>query len=603
MRQSKRFTIITFVFGVLLTCGCSRGDDDDASPTIDDVSPTIAASVSPEANAAGWHNVNTTVTFKCADNTSIIFCSEPVLVDMEGDNQVVTGTAVDGAGNRNSVSVTLNLDKTSPVLSNYLPSDGDTLPDPEINLVGKVADPLSDVAKVVCDANGTLHEAVINKGTVDDDYVFACSMPLILGPNVITVDSNDISGNVTSSFLTIHHALPPKIAIDSPNEGEIIILSPTIVTGTIDDASATVIVNNTTASVSNGVFTASVPVENGVNTITAVAQNFAGSGIASVDVLAIVGLNPTVVISLPNSNFVLGGIHDKNFPLTVEGWVRDNRVIGIGPAPVVNVWFNNTIIAATVTKQKTGFCDHDYRCWRYIATMDVEKPNAIQLSIKVEARTGDLTASKEKSGIVDFCYKNNGGAINDDACAASLYQQGGRQQSRRCIENSDGCSAPLGALKDNPVNGILGLTSTAFGINEEPVDADKAKDTFTVFGQKRPSQLPCNRHDECYHQWSPQSRHTISGVVAEKTQCNARFYEDMRAVCQKAYPEVYCPADRIGLLNCPFWHNEKSRCYAWARIYWDSVDADTARYLFPGPYAKWPYGGYLTPSEGCPVIP
>ncbi len=80
--------------------------------------PTITAEASPSPNANGWNNTSVTVTFTCADATSgIATCSSPVTVATEGAGQVVTGTAVDKAGNSASTSVTLNIDKTPPVVT------------------------------------------------------------------------------------------------------------------------------------------------------------------------------------------------------------------------------------------------------------------------------------------------------------------------------------------------------------------------------------------------------------------------------------------------------------------------------------------------------
>ena len=54
------------------------------------------------------------VTFTCADAVSgIKVCPPPMQVPTEGPNQVVTGTAIDTAGNQASASVTLNIDKTA----------------------------------------------------------------------------------------------------------------------------------------------------------------------------------------------------------------------------------------------------------------------------------------------------------------------------------------------------------------------------------------------------------------------------------------------------------------------------------------------------------
>jgi hypothetical protein len=85
---------------------------------VDNTPPAIAATISPPSNAAGWNNSNVTVGFTCSDQTSgIASCPSPVVLAMEGANQVVSGTATDNAGNKATASVTVNLDKTPPIIS------------------------------------------------------------------------------------------------------------------------------------------------------------------------------------------------------------------------------------------------------------------------------------------------------------------------------------------------------------------------------------------------------------------------------------------------------------------------------------------------------
>ncbi len=497
----------------------------------------------------------------------------------------------------------IGIDNDPPILSDFMPSDGETLPDPEVNLTGMVSDPLSGVDTVTCNANNTTEEAFVNteEPLGEGVFVFACSLPLVLGPNFITVQATDIAGNIASSFLTIHHVLRPNVTIDSPGHLSFHFSSPITVTGTVDDPGATVTVNDIPASVTDGAFTASVPLGNGFHTITAVAQNVAGSGSDSVRIFVIVGLSPTVRILSPAQGFVLGAAEPNPVPVTVRGWVRDNRLFP--GEPLITVRFNNSPVTAAVSQGPSAECLSTIRCWTYNAMQEFPSPTGVFLSIEVEAQTGDLTASRQRSGIVDFCVECRGDAcVSGGACGASLFQQGCRQ-SRRCIVNADGCSNPVTPRrKDDPTRGTLGRTSTAFGQPEDPTSPEGA---LTVFGQRRPIQLPCNRHDECYHQRCPQEQ-TRGGVVADKKACNVRFLNDMRAVCKRAYPEAFCPVDRIGLLNCPQWRLEKTRCYAWARRYFAAVQADTLRYFFLGAY-QFPYrseGGdpKLTPCEGCPPI-
>jgi hypothetical protein len=90
-------------------------------------------------------------------------------------------------------------------------------------------------------------------------------------------------------------------------------------------------------------------------------------------------------------------------------------------------------------------------------------------------------------------------------------------------------------------------------------------------------------------------------MVADKLDCSRRFFGDMKAVCGRAYPELVCPAGRIGILNCPKWRLEKSSCYGWARVYFGAVNFDSELYIGGvGPY-KDPQR--LQACIGCPTIP
>lgn len=95
-----------------LTLQIVRPDTGDTTP------PTINATLSPVPNANGWSNGPVTVTFDCADaGSGIATCPAPVVVSGEGANQVISGTASDQAGNTATASVTLNIDKTAPVVT------------------------------------------------------------------------------------------------------------------------------------------------------------------------------------------------------------------------------------------------------------------------------------------------------------------------------------------------------------------------------------------------------------------------------------------------------------------------------------------------------
>ncbi|MEQ1698664.1 MAG: PKD domain-containing protein [Ilumatobacteraceae bacterium] len=81
--------------------------------------PTITASATASANAAGWFNGPVTVHFECGDDLSgVVSCPADVTLSADGFAQSVSGTVVDVAGNVSTVTVSgINIDQTAPVVS------------------------------------------------------------------------------------------------------------------------------------------------------------------------------------------------------------------------------------------------------------------------------------------------------------------------------------------------------------------------------------------------------------------------------------------------------------------------------------------------------
>lgn len=91
-----------------------------ASVLVDRTAPSIAYTFSPAPNNNGWNNSQVTVAFTCADNagdSGILFCPGAQTRASEGAGQQVTGTAIDNAGNKASVTATVNIDETPPAIT------------------------------------------------------------------------------------------------------------------------------------------------------------------------------------------------------------------------------------------------------------------------------------------------------------------------------------------------------------------------------------------------------------------------------------------------------------------------------------------------------
>ena len=87
----------------------------------DNTPPEITATIEPYPNQYGWNNTSVVVTFSCSDLTSgVATCSEPVTLELEGENQKVIGTAVDVAGNQAMTVVTINIDKTAATVNGFI---------------------------------------------------------------------------------------------------------------------------------------------------------------------------------------------------------------------------------------------------------------------------------------------------------------------------------------------------------------------------------------------------------------------------------------------------------------------------------------------------
>jgi hypothetical protein len=86
---------------------------------IDTESPVIIGAATAPPNANGWYKDDVTIHFTASDSASgIDTVTADITITSEGENQSVTGTATDKAGNSASVTVTgISIDKTKPGLS------------------------------------------------------------------------------------------------------------------------------------------------------------------------------------------------------------------------------------------------------------------------------------------------------------------------------------------------------------------------------------------------------------------------------------------------------------------------------------------------------
>ena len=102
---------------------------------------------------------------------------------------------------------------------------------------------------------------------------FTASVPLVEGANTVTATATNAFGEASASTPVTLDTTPPVVTITSPANGSLTAEASTSVTGTVFDASpiASLTVNGVVATLTGSAFSASVPLADGANPITATA--------------------------------------------------------------------------------------------------------------------------------------------------------------------------------------------------------------------------------------------------------------------------------------------------------------------------------------------
>jgi RHS repeat-associated protein len=282
----------------LTIVGTSAGGSNTITPsptiTNDTVPPTIQGTITPAPNAANWNNSNVTVTFACSDTGSgIATCQAPITVSTEGAGQIVTGTAVDKAGNSATANVTVNLDKTAPHFTFTSHTNNQIVTTPQITVSGGSDDAI----------NATVNGVAATVNTSAKTFTSA-PLTLVEKNNSITVSGKDIAGNTGTAAINITlDNIPPHVAITSPANNAVVSGDPAhvAVSGTASDDQTSVTgvkVNDHPATLNaDGTWTIALDLSAAPSpaTITAVATDAAGNTAnASISVVTI----PPPVLSL-----------------------------------------------------------------------------------------------------------------------------------------------------------------------------------------------------------------------------------------------------------------------------------------------------------------
>lgn len=171
---------------------------------IDKTPPTITGAPTTSPNANGWYCTDVVVHFAATDAISGLASVTPdVTVTNEGPGQLIGGTATDQAGNTASASVTLNIDKTPPVLSVLSPTDGPYLTSDFITVTYSATDGLSGIDTVYATLDGT----AVSNGQ-------AINLSAMAGSHVFSVVTRDRAGNEKTISLTLVVLIAAEVEVE-----------------------------------------------------------------------------------------------------------------------------------------------------------------------------------------------------------------------------------------------------------------------------------------------------------------------------------------------------------------------------------------------------
>jgi len=264
---------------------------------VDNDLPTITATVTPAANAAGWNNDDVTVTYVCSDPTSgVAVCPAPVVVSAEG-LQSVTARAVDGAGNAATITTSVKLDKTAPIAVVTAPASSSIVNTLSVALSGTVSDTGAGVVAVNC---GTAAATLANG-------LFTCTASLGEGSNLVDIGSLDAAGNESHILFPVTlDTLVPEVTITAPQAGTT--NAATVpVSGSALDVSGirSVTINGHAATIEGGSFSGSVDLVDGANAIDVAVTDVAGN-VAHATSSVTRYVVPTIAIDAPADLSVVG---------------------------------------------------------------------------------------------------------------------------------------------------------------------------------------------------------------------------------------------------------------------------------------------------------
>jgi hypothetical protein len=313
-------------------------------------------------------------------------------------------------GSSSSISTYLTLDTSVPVVAtSSIPQTGSTTSSPIQTISGSVSDTTATTVTVT--VNGVPQTVPVDNG------LFNTAIVLGIGPNSITVTATDAAGNVStsSSSSVTYNPLAPAVTVSTPG-GAVSGSANYTITGTAPSSSL-VTVNGIPATVTGTLWTASIPLLPGINTIS-ITASVAGSPASTLSsTVTYAPGQPSVAVTSPaadsataNSSLVISGLADKGASITalltgpgsINGLTVPVIVASDGSftAALPTITASGTYTVAITAIDANGTISTTTRSLVYDPTPQVFTVlNATPTAIKVSASNGVIVAT-DKNGIV-----------------------------------------------------------------------------------------------------------------------------------------------------------------------------------------------------------
>ena len=301
---------------VTATDGAGNSAAASAAFSIDTVAPVFSALAPPQRSVIATSPVTLSGQVS-ADTESVTVGGRPAtyaggsfsltgvpLAEGPNDLEIV---ARDRAGNRGTETLRLVLDTTKPVVAISSPAPGVLVDGLAVDFRGTASDPNLESVTV---------EGAAASVESDGRFVRA-GVALLEGPNTLTATARDQAGNqATVSVTAVADSLAPTISITAPGAGAVLGQGPAVVSGTAIDAHlGGVTVNGVAASVDEaGRFSASVPLSEGNNTLTAEARDTLGHKASAAVAVSLDSAAPAVALLEPAD-----GRRFRSSPVVVRG--------------------------------------------------------------------------------------------------------------------------------------------------------------------------------------------------------------------------------------------------------------------------------------------